>query len=162
MLRRGGQRRQRRGLAPADRAPDAVTAGLAGVAKRLLEEADTRQEYFPRLVLHAPAWPILLDLYIHTAEDRRVCVSDACVAARVPSTTALRHIDKLVEHGAVQRIPDPMDHRRTHLKLTAPTFTRMSQYLAGIAGIDALVADTPSQSIASFSADHGQIRRSRS
>lgn len=121
------------------------TAGLAAIARQLLKEADARQQYFPGLVSNDPVWPILLDLYVHTAEDRRVCISDACIAARVPSTTALRHIGELVEQGVVERIPDPQDRRRTHLKLTARTFVSMSQYLSRIVGIDMLVASTESK-----------------
>lgn len=120
--------------AEVDGPPD---VGLVGVARRLLREGDSRREYFPQFVISDPIWPILLDLYIHTAEDRRVCVSDACVAARAPSTTALRHIGELVEHGAVERTPDARDRRRTYLKLTAQTYASVSRYLASI---DALMA----------------------
>lgn len=121
-------------------ATDEACGGLASVARRLLKEADARQEYFPRFVPSDPVWPMLLDLYVHTAEDRLVSVTDACIAARVPNTTALRHIGELVEQGAVERMPDLRDRRRTNLKLAPPTFASMSRYLAGIAGIDALPA----------------------
>jgi hypothetical protein len=119
---------------------NAGTAGLAEIARQLLKEADARQQYFPGLVSNDPVWPILLDLYIHMAEGRRVCISDACIAARVPSTTALRYIGELVAHGAVERVPDPHDRRRTHLRLATRTFVNMSRYLDRIVGIDVLAA----------------------
>jgi DNA-binding MarR family transcriptional regulator len=106
------------------------TTRLAAAARRLLKEADARLQYFPWLVSHEPVWLILLDLYVQTAKGRRVSVSDACLAARVPKTTALRSIGELVQHGAVVRTPDPKDRRRTHLEMTAQSFASMSQYLA--------------------------------
>lgn len=129
-------------------------AGLASVARRLLKEADARQQYFPWFVSSDPIWPILLDLYVHTAEDRLVSVSDACVAARVPNTTALRHIGELVEQGAVERIPDLRDRRRINLQLAAPAFASMSRYLASITGADGSLAAS------AVGTEGGQQRRS--
>jgi DNA-binding MarR family transcriptional regulator len=119
---------------------EAADAGLVGVARRLLKEADDRERFFSGEMFSDPVWRILLDLYVHTAERRKISVSSACVAARVPTTTALRWISDLVDRGLVERAPDPMDGRRCHLNLSPPTFENMSRYLASITGIDALVA----------------------
>jgi hypothetical protein len=118
----------------------AAGTGLAAVARRLLKEADARQHFFPDYVPADPVWPILLDLYIHAAETRKVTVSDACLASRVPNTTALRWIKELVELGLVERSPDAVDRRRKYLKISAEAFVGMSRYLASISGIDALIA----------------------
>lgn len=114
---------------------DVARAGLVGIARRLVKEADAREAYFPDCVSHDPVWRILLDLYIHSATHRKVTVSDAYVASRAPSTTALRWIGELVEQGLLIRTPDPRDRRRAYVTLSDEAFARMSSYLAGIAGI---------------------------
>ena len=64
-----------------------------------------------------PAYDILLDLYICHHENRPVSVSDACHAADVPSSTALRHLKMLHERGFIRRLPDPNDRRRCYVML---------------------------------------------
>lgn len=64
-----------------------------------------------------PAYDILLDLYIALHQGRKVTISDACVAADVPCSTALRTIRMLEQHGLVRRIDDLKDRRRRYLLL---------------------------------------------
>ena len=66
-----------------------------------------------------PAWAILIDLYISEADNRRVAISDACHAARIPATTALRWVNVLEERGYIYRRNDPKDGRRVFLRLTS-------------------------------------------
>lgn len=65
-----------------------------------------------------PAWDILLDLYSARSAGREVTVTSACAAARVPNTTALRHIGNLEERGMIIRLADPEDRRRSILRLS--------------------------------------------
>lgn len=64
------------------------------------------------------AWNILLDLFDMEMNKRRVSVTSACIASRVPPTTALRHITDLVKADVIYRVPDPQDRRKTYLMLS--------------------------------------------
>jgi DNA-binding MarR family transcriptional regulator len=66
-----------------------------------------------------PAWEMLLDLYINENHRPRVAVSSLCIAAKVPPTTALRWIDRLVTAQFLCRADDACDGRRVLLGLTA-------------------------------------------
>ena len=59
-----------------------------------------------------PAWDMLIDLVAATIEGKTVSVSSLCIAAAVPPTTALRHIDVLIAAGCMRRRPDDRDGRR--------------------------------------------------
>ncbi|WP_126003338.1 hypothetical protein [Sphingomonas koreensis] len=76
-----------------------------------------------------PAWDLLLDLLAAQYLGRRVSISSACIATHVPSTTALRWIDKLVEEGALMREDDPADGRRSYLGLAPELAVRLEQWI---------------------------------
>ena len=80
--------------------------------------------------LSEPAWDVLLDLYFRTCRNERVSVSNACVASGVPSATALRWIDILIEGGLIRREADDVDRRRTWLTPTEHCMTQMEAYLS--------------------------------
>jgi len=65
-----------------------------------------------------PAWDILLDLYAAEEEGLHISVSSACVAAAVPSTTALRWLRILCERGLITRRADSFDGRRVFVSLS--------------------------------------------
>lgn len=77
-----------------------------------------------------PAWDILLDLFVASAEGTPVSVSSACIAAAVPSTTALRWLATLETRGLLERTTDPADGRRCYLRLTETAQRRMQAWLA--------------------------------
>ena len=83
-----------------------------------------------------PAWDLLLDLYVAELRGPRLSVSDACVGARVPATTALRWLDHLHRAGAIERIPDPRDKRRVMLQLTTSQMAQLNAFF------DAILAST--------------------
>jgi DNA-binding MarR family transcriptional regulator len=45
-------------------------------------------------------------------------VSSLCYASGVPATTALRHIQRLEEHGLIEREGDRLDNRRLFVRPT--------------------------------------------
>jgi DNA-binding MarR family transcriptional regulator len=85
-----------------------------------------------------PAWDLLLDLYVAELRGPTLSVSDACVGARVPATTALRWLNHLHAAGAIERIPDPRDKRRVMLRLTPGQISRLDDFF------DELIASTSS------------------
>jgi DNA-binding MarR family transcriptional regulator len=69
-------------------------------------------------VLGEPAWDMLLDLFQQWAEGVKISVSNLCIAAGVPQTTALRYITMLEDLGLVIREPSTEDKRVTFVSLT--------------------------------------------
>lgn len=103
-------------------------ADFLKLAKRAYRCRRQREVLFGSQLFADPAWDVLLDLFIAAQENRRVSVKSACVAASVPSTTALRYIGQLVEQGLVERQAHPTDSRSTHLTLTDLGRARMADY----------------------------------
>ena len=65
-----------------------------------------------------PAWDMLLDLFISTADGRKTPITNLCIASCVPMSTALRCLDKLIKAGLVAKHPDVVDGRRNLIELT--------------------------------------------
>ncbi len=76
-----------------------------------------REQLLPADLFADPAWDMLLDLTAARLEGQRVSVSSLCIAAAVPTTTALRWIRTLVSRGFLVRTPDPADARRSFLDI---------------------------------------------
>ena len=98
-----------------------------------------RNRYFDPSLFADPAWDMLLDLMAARLEGEQVSVTSLCIAAAVPSTTALRWIRTLIDSGLVQRRADPADGRRIHISLTDPAALAMSAYLAAAQGQEGLI-----------------------
>jgi len=84
---------------------------------------------FPGGIFADPAWDMLLDLYGCHLEGETVCISNACAAAGVPTTTALRWVNRLEEAGLVERRPDPADNRRIIVELREAAIWRLEFWL---------------------------------
>ena len=89
-----------------------------------------RDRFFPAELFGEPAWDMLLDLAVAAAERRDVAVSSLCIAAAVPTTTALRWIRTLCDAGLFDRRDDPADARRAFISLSAGAQRAMARYLA--------------------------------
>ena len=100
------------------------------IAKRVYADRRRRCEHFDASLFGEPAWDILLDLFIAAKSDKKVSVSSACIAAAVPTSTALRWITVLESQGLVVRESDPDDARRCFLQLTEEGYTRLTNYLS--------------------------------
>jgi hypothetical protein len=101
-------------------------------ARELLTSRRLITRYFDPDLFADPALDILLDLYAAAAEGKKVGTSSACIAAAVPSTTALRWIARLKTMKLIEDQPDPADGRRKWLTLTAPAHAQMTAYLERI------------------------------
>lgn len=86
-----------------------------------------RNEALGTPVFRDPAWDMLLDLLVAADEARPVSVSGLCHAAGVPTTTALRHVDRLEALGLLSRTPDPADKRRFWVEGTPGTIERVRE-----------------------------------
>lgn len=110
-------------------AQTAVTGDVAPVdaplVRRILKVRRDRARYFPVEIFADPAWDMMLDLAAAQLEGKPVPVSSLCIAAAVPTTTALRWIRSLSHAGLFERHIDPADARRNYISLseTAATAT---------------------------------------
>jgi DNA-binding MarR family transcriptional regulator len=86
--------------------------------KRHLRERRSREVFFPQGLFAEPAWDILLDLYLTRYSGQKISVTSACLAAGVPSTTALRCLTTLESLDLVSRVADDKDDRRSFVSLT--------------------------------------------
>lgn len=101
-------------------------------AEAIYRDRQRRAEYLPSIPFAEPAWDLLLDLYYRTCRKERVSVSNACIASGVPSATALRWIDILVDSGLVVREADIADRRRVWLRPTEQCMAQLGGYLSNM------------------------------
>lgn len=92
-----------------------------------------RERFFDSELFADPAWDILLDLKAAQLEKQNVSVSSLCIAASVPSTTALRWITVMTESGMLVRRQDPDDARRVFIELSSRASAQLDDYFASIA-----------------------------
>lgn len=102
---------------------------LQGFIRLLLKLQHNKSKYFDPAVLSGPSWEILLDLAEASLRGEPVPASSASATTLVPLTTALRHVNNLVEAGLVKRWTDPTDKRRTLLELEPDAKAAMQRYL---------------------------------
>lgn len=115
------------------------SSGIASTApadfvRGIIDARLKRRRYFGDELFADPAWDILLELYALRCEQRRTSVSKLSLGAAVPTTTALRWIEKLDQEGLVDREPDPCDARRIWVELSDRGFRAMESYLRAIGG----------------------------
>lgn len=94
-----------------------------------LAARDERDRIFGSDLFFDPAWNMLLDLYVNERRGAVVPVSSLCIAARVPSTTALRWLTMLEKRQLIGRRADDYDRRRSFLFLTEDGRTKVEATL---------------------------------
>lgn len=99
-------------------------------AKRALAIRRRRERLFGPGLFSEPVWDILLELYVARAEECDVPVGNACLAASVPMTSALRWCQLLQDRHILCRARDPRDGRRVLLRLTDDSFDRLTALLS--------------------------------
>ena len=107
----------------------------AASVRAMIAVRRARDRYFPADLFGDPAWDMMLDLFAAHLEGGRVSVSSLCIAAAVPTATALRWIRMLCGKGMFERQPDPSDARRAFVSVSAPTIANLHAYFGAIAGV---------------------------
>lgn len=102
---------------------------LSSFVQRLLKYQQNRARFFDPELFSGPSWDILLDLAAASFRGEPVAASSVCATTLVPFSTALRHVNSLVEAGLVKRWTDPLDKRRKMLELEPEAALMMKQYL---------------------------------
>ena len=77
-----------------------------------------------------PAWDMMLDLFVHEGEGRRMSMSSLCVSAAIPESSAMRLAQRLCDAGLLLRLSDPADGRRSFMKIAPNTAHRLRAYFA--------------------------------
>jgi hypothetical protein len=108
---------------PSYRSVSQFAAGMRAIRLR-------RNELLGTPVFRDPAWDMLLDLVVAADERRAVSVSGLCHASGVPTTTALRHVERLETAGMLTRTPDPADKRRFWVDGAPEALRRVREILA--------------------------------
>lgn len=123
-------RQAREGTLSGERADDEhwTDKRLARIADAIYRERRRRREHFA-VHFAEPQWNILLDLFMQEVRGKRVSITSACIAADVPSSTALRALDELSAKGLISREPDSADKRRAWVTLTPEGMESMRRYL---------------------------------
>lgn len=102
---------------------------LGKVAERAWAERRARDQAFgDRGLFGEPAWDILLDLAMSESRGQDVPVSSASIGSGIPLTTALRHVQLLIEAGLIEKRVDITDKRRSFLRLTKEGKRRLLSY----------------------------------
>jgi DNA-binding MarR family transcriptional regulator len=89
-----------------------------------------RSQFFAVELFSDPAWDMLLELYVAELEQRRMSITGLADSARVAATTGLRWIDTFEREGLVTRRSDPLDARRTYIRLSANGAMAMRAYFS--------------------------------
>ena len=93
-------------------------AELCAAAQNEIDRRACRERFFPSDMFAEGGWNILLDLFVCEQKGKDATIMDACIASRLPHTTALRHITLLIQRGFACRRKDDADKRREFLMLT--------------------------------------------
>lgn len=114
-----------------DSSSSCLDVSAASKIRRMFEERDEREEAFENSrFISDPGLGILLEMYLAKITQRRICVSDLCIASRVLHTTVLLWISLYEKRNLIRRIPDRIDARRIYLELTPVASERLAKYLA--------------------------------
>jgi hypothetical protein len=100
----------------------------------LMRARKRRRQYLPADLFADPAWDILLDLLHAELAQHRMSISSLCIAAGVPTTTALRWITNMVNQGLLLRRPDPRDGRRVFIELCPDVSGTLRRYFVDVIG----------------------------
>jgi DNA-binding MarR family transcriptional regulator len=111
-----------------------IPQSSAEVAQRLIRERRLRDKALGADLFGEPIWDMMLDLFLSAEASARVSISSLCIAASVPSTTALRQIQQMHQRGIIERTPDPKDHRRIFVNLTPEWSQKLDQLLSSMTG----------------------------
>jgi DNA-binding MarR family transcriptional regulator len=119
--------------APAPAVETIGEAELVQLARRISHWRRKRDAMLHPVIFADPEWDVLLDLFAQSGLGRKVSLSSLCIAASVPTTTAVRCINAMIEQGMLLRSRDAHDARRVLIELTEETRNRMRAWLIGVA-----------------------------
>jgi DNA-binding MarR family transcriptional regulator len=134
LLQAAASEMQRTAEALAELAGSVAHGGVLplAMARRLQRQGEIRAEHFPQAMFRAPAWDMLLAVYIAEESGQAIGVRDACTACGVSRYRGARLIGRLEEEGLIVRraTPDQPGRRRVHI--TEEGRLRVTSYLLAV------------------------------
>jgi len=100
--------------------------------RQLLRSRRLREQQLGADLFADPAWDILLQALAAELGRERLPVSEVCDECPVPTTSALRWINKLEDDGWLVRDGDPLDPNESWIELSPCGSTRLRSYLHAI------------------------------
>ena len=104
-------------------------AWMVRAARTAYKARREREKTFGANLFADPAWDLLLYLFLAMSDERAVAVTEACYAAAVPISTALRCVGQLVDRKLILRVANPKDRRTAHLYLSDAGREKMMAFL---------------------------------
>lgn len=101
----------------------------AFIARRMLHILRLGSETLPGHLLSNPAWEILLDLFVHRSEGKRLTIMSLCITATAPAGTMLRYLNALTDAGFVIRLKADDDRPSPVIDLSEGAFASMQAIL---------------------------------
>lgn len=101
-------------------------------ARAHLRDRQRRSKYLDSDLFGEPAWDMLVDLFVHQAEGKKISISSCQIASGVPPTTALRHLGILEARSLVERQECNLDGRRRYLNLSQTGFDRVFSFFVSV------------------------------
>ncbi len=105
---------------------------LVDCARRLIRLRREVDKHMPPGLVKDFAWDILLELFVNGEEGGIVYVKQLMLVSGTTATSAMRLIDRLEDEALIERLPDPLDHRRVIVSLSERGRTAMVTLLRKI------------------------------
>lgn len=99
-------------------APARRTKSVGDFATRLLHLRGKRNRLLGADLMRDPALDIMLGLVSADEQQRETCTKALCYDAGLPTTTALRHLDRMEAEGLIKRGTHRDDNRQTLVSMT--------------------------------------------
>jgi len=125
-------RQTRKLIDDAERAVAMHHADLSQFARQILAGRKQREHFFDPALFSNPAWDLVLHLYVATAEDGGMSVSDYCASSSTHKGVVLRWLDYFQQEEMVVEAIDPERTDQVLIRLSDTTHMAVSAYLASL------------------------------
>ncbi|HEY0114575.1 MAG TPA: MarR family transcriptional regulator [Allosphingosinicella sp.] len=134
LLQAAASEMQRTAEALAELAGSVAPGGVLplAMARRLQRQGEIRAEHFPQAMFRAPAWEMLLAIYIAGENGQAMGVGDACAACGVSRSQGARLITHLENEGLIVRQASPDQPQRRRIHITEEGRLRVTSYLLAV------------------------------
>jgi DNA-binding MarR family transcriptional regulator len=109
---------------------------LLRMARHARDSRKRIEPLFPKNLFRDSAWDMLLELFIATEQNERLCVKDLIQLSGDSSTSAIRRIDQLEGTGFLRRQVDGDDQRRVWVRLTEKGYQALAAMLHHLFDVD--------------------------
>jgi DNA-binding MarR family transcriptional regulator len=108
------------------RADKPSTQHLIKMVKRIRAARRARVDFFDASLFGEPAWDMLLGLYLASAEQYRLTISNLVHESEATATTALRWITRFEQLSLVVRRQNPFDNRSHFVELSPEALEKLT------------------------------------